>query len=455
MNVTAVIGGTAFTPDGPRQADVLIADGKIAALGDAAPGTDRRPVDATGCYVLSGGVDPHCHLMADVRPATVAAARGGTTTALSFTNPGAGESDLDCLLRRRADLAAGRPAIDVGLHAMLYHPGRVTMADLTAARQAGAAAVKVFLAYPELGIMCPAGKLFELMSNAQRLGMIVQVHCEDGALIDALVADALAAGRRGARVFADTRPPEVEEAAVAMALAVASLTGAACYLVHLSSAGAIEQVRMARKKGSPRVFAEVCLHHLLLDDQGYAGTDAQRYLVAPPLRDAHQVESLWQALADGTIDTVGSDHCQARSATIAGLSPAGGSYRYGIAGIGARLPLLLSAARPRGIPVGRLMELVSSNPARIFGHYPRKGALAVGSDADLVVYDPAGQTSLDAEDFSDGTGDCVYAGLPLLGRIRAVLARGQLVVRGGRFVGADRAGGYLPASALELAPTTR
>ena len=453
MTLGAVAGGTVATPQGLRLADVLIKDGKIAAIA----GRRRRAgklIDASGCYVLPGGVDPHCHLMADVRAATAAAAAGGTTTALSFTNPDASEGDLDCLLRRRSDLAAGGAAIDVGLHAMLYRPGRATMADLAAARRAGAAAVKVFLAYPELGIMCSTRQLFELMSGAERLGMIVQVHCENGPLIEALTASTLGEGRRGPRVFADTRPAQVEEEAVARALATASLTGAACYLVHLSSAGAIDQVRLARAKGQTRIFAEVCLHHLLLDERRYAGRDAQRYLVAPPLRARHHVTALWEAVADGTVDTVGSDHCQVRSATIPGLSPSGGVYRYGLAGIGPRLPLLLSAGLARGIPLGRLLDLAARNPARIFGHYPKKGALAAGSDADLVIYDPAGQATLGAGDFADGTGDSVYAGLPVRGRIRDVLLRGRLIVSDGRLADSGR-GGYLPASALELGPVPR
>ena len=454
MTVETVTGGTVLTPDGMRAADVIIRDGKIASFGVARHGSGQV-VDAAGYLVLPGGVDPHCHVMADLYAATQAAALGGTTTALSFTNPEAGEGDLECLLRRRAELGETGSAIDLGLHAMLYGPGRATMADLVAAMQAGTAAVKVFLTYPELGIMWSTGMLFELMSNAKRLGLIVQVHCENGALIEALVADALRSGRVGARVFAETRPPETEEAAVAEALAVASLTGAACYLVHLSTAGAIEQVRLARKTSRARVFAEVCLHHLLLDDSAYAGADAERYLVAPPLRSAHHVEQLWQAVADGTVDTVGSDHCQVRSATIPGLAPDGGSYRYGLAGIGARLPLLLSAGQARGIPIGRLMEVASGNPARIFGHYPRKGVLDVGSDADLVIYDPAGQTRPAAADFSDGTGDSVYSGRPLIGRITAVLLRGQLVAIDGRFVGGQRSGHYLSASDLELPPNRR
>jgi dihydropyrimidinase len=443
MNPGAVVGGTVATPAGLRRASVLIKDGKIAAIADGEHRAGKL-VDASGCFVLPGGVDPHCHLMADIRAATVAAALGGTTTALSFTNPDAGEDDLECLLRRRSDLAAGSAAIDVGLHAMLYHPDRATMIDLAAARRAGAVAVKVFLAYPELGIMCSTRQLFELMSSAERLGMIVQVHCENGPLIEALTARALSAGRRGPRVFADTRPPEVEEEAVARALATASLTGAACYLVHLSSAGSIEHVRLARQRGQARVFAEVCLHHLLLDERRYAGRDAERYLVAPPLRAGQHVAALWEAVADGTVDTIGSDHCQARSVTIPGLSPSGGAYRYGLAGVGARLPMLLSAGQARGIPLSRLLELAARNPARIFGHYPKKGALAVGSDADLIIYDPAGQATVGAGDFADGAGDNVYAGLPVLGRIRDVLLRGRLIVSGGRFVGGS--GDYLPAS---------
>src|SRR6266851_240222 len=423
MNVSAVVGGTVLTPEGPHRANVAIKNGKIAAVGEAGPPAGRL-LDAAGCYVLPGGVDPHCHLMADVRAATVAAALGGTTTALSFTNPQAGEGDIECLLRRRADLAA--------------------------ARRAGAAAVKVFLAYPELGIMCPTGRLFELMSSAMVPGMIVSVHCENGTLIEVLMAAALSAGRRGPQVFADTRPPEVEEEAVARVLAIASLTGAACYLVHLSTAGAVEQVRLARKRGLAHVFAEVCLHHLLLDDRGYAGTDAQRYLGAPPLRAPRHLDALWEAVADGTIDTVGSDHCQVRSATISGLSSSGESYTYGLAGIGARLPLLLSAARARGIAVSRVVELASRNPARIFGHFPGKGALAAGSDADVVIYDPAGETTFNPSDYDDGTGDSVYAGLPLLGRIRAVLLRGRLIVSEGQFLAGERIGRYLAGSSLEL-----
>lgn len=453
MNITAVTGGTVFTPTGLVRGDVHIRSGKVAAIGDH-PATGGPQLDAANCYVLPGGVDPHCHLMAGVQPATAAAARGGTTTVLSFTGPAAGERDVAALLRNRAELEHDAAAVDVGLHAAIYSPDRLSHDDLVAVKRAGAAAIKIFLAYPELGIMCSTRRLYELMLSAASLGLLVQVHCENAPLIDALVAGALHTGpaSAGARIFADTRPPEVEEEAVARTLAVASLTGAACYLVHLSTAGSVDQVRLARQRGTPRVFAEVCTHHLLFDEARYAGGDAERYLVAPPLRARHHVEALWSGLADGTIDIVGSDHCQVRSATAGSLAEAGHRYRYGLAGVGPRLPALLSEATARGLPIELVVQLAAENPARVFGHYPAKGALVPGSDADIVIFDPQGRTVLPDDGFGDGTGDSVYAGRTLDGQVRDVLLRGQPVVRAGAIVD-QRLGRYLPV--LEVPPNAR
>jgi dihydropyrimidinase len=439
----AVTGGTVVLPGGAVPADVVIEDGRIAALarpGSAPAGPGR--LDATGCFVLPGGVDPHCHIMADVAAATRSAALGGTTTVLSFTNPGPGEEAVACFLRRRDELAAGQPAVDVGLHAVLYRPDEV--ADLAALLAAGASGIKVFLAYSELGIMWSTRGLFELMTAAARHGQVVGVHCEEGELIDGLAAAAVAAGRTGVRVFAQTRPPGAEAAAVARVLEMARVTGATCYLVHLSCAEALDQVRLARRRGSPRLRAEVCLHHLLLDDRCYLRDDAERYLVCPPLRPPGHPEALWQALADGTLDLVGSDHCQERSRTIGEFAPDGRGYRYGIAGAGARLPLLLSRGLARGLPIERLAEVACANPARAFGHHPRKGVIAPGSDADLLIWDPAAETAIGADSFDDGTGDSVYAGTRLAGTVRDVLLRGRVLVRHGRFVAAG--GNYLPSS---------
>ena len=438
-----VTGGTVVTPIGALPADVIIEGGRIAALaqpGAAATGPGR--LDATGCFVLPGGVDPHCHIMTDVAAATRAAALGGTTTLLSFTNPGPGEGAAECLLRRREQLTGGEAVVDVGLHAMLYEPDQVP--GLDALRDAGTSGIKVFLAYAELGIMWSARGLFELMAAAARHGQVVQVHCEEGELIDGLAAAAVAAGRTGARVFAGTRPPGAEAASVARVLETAHITGATAYLVHLSCAEALDQVRLARRRDSPKLHAEVCLHHLLLDDRCYLRDDAERYLVCPPLRPPGHQEALWQALADGTLDTVGSDHCQERSWTIE-FAPDGHGYRYGIAGAGARFPLLLSRGLARGMPIERLAEVACANPARAFGHYPRKGVIAPGSDADLLIWDPGAETIITADTFDDRTGDSVYTGERLAGRVRDVLLGGKALVRDGRFVGTGTAGSYLPA----------
>ena len=446
----AVTGGTVVTPGGTLRAEVVIGDGTIVALAEpgAAPARAER-LDATGCLVLPGGVDPHCHVMPDVAAATRAAALGGTTTVLSFTNPEPGEGAVECLLRRRAELATARPAVDVGLHAMLYLPDQVTPADLRALREAGVSGIKVFLAYPALGIMWSTRGLFELLTLAARHRQVVQVHCEEGRVIEGLVAAAIAAGRTGVAVFAETRPPGTETASVALVLETAGITGATCYLAHLSCSGALDQVRLALRRGSPALHAEVCLHHLLLDYSLYERDDAGRFLVCPPLRPPGHQEALWQGIADGTLDTVGSDHCQERSRTIGELAPDGRGYSYGIAGVGARLPLLLSRGLARGVPVGRLAEVAAANPARAFGHYPRKGVIAPGSDADLLIWDPGAETTITVDTFDDGTGDSVYAHERLSGQVRDVLLRGTALVRHGRFVGEGAGGAYLSGPGAE------
>ena len=254
-------------------------------------------------------------------------------------------------------VAADGAMIDVGLHAMLYEPDRVSREELRAIREAGASAVKVFLAYPELGIMWTTRGLFDLMVAAREIGLIVQVHCENGPLIEALIDSAAASDRRGVRCFVETRPPEVEAEAAASTLAVASMTGATCYLVHLSSSDAVDLVRAAKHRGTIRALAETCVHYLALTDQVYEGDDAERYLVAPPLRPPTHGEALWEGVTDGTIDTVGSDHCQIRSQTLHRLSPDGMGYEYGLAGVGARLPVLLSEGLARGVPIERLVDV--------------------------------------------------------------------------------------------------
>ena len=437
------------TAAGLVEADVVLRDGKVAELAAAGSASGDR-VDAQGCFVLPGGVDPHAHIMSDIRAAASAAALGGTTTVLSFTNPEPGEGALDCFLRRRGEISAAQPAVDIGLHAMLYQPDRVSFEDLKSMRDAGAAGVKVFLAYPELGIMCSTRRLYELMTWTRDLGLVMQVHCENGSLIEALVEEAVRSNRRGPSAFSATRPPEVEQEAVARVLAAAALAGAPSYLVHLSCGRALSQIRLARARPRPQIFAEVCLHHLLLTGRPQGASDEDRFLVCPPLRDRTELEAMWEGIIDGTVDTVGSDHAQGRSLTPEALSLDGVRHGYGLAGIGPRLPLLLSEGLERGVPILRLVELASTTSARVFGHYPDKGVIAPGSDADLVVWSPEGTSTLGVATFDDGTGDSVYSGWSMKGCIRAVVLRGRLIVHEGRLLD-DGNGRYQAARASDRA----
>ena len=438
-----VTGGRVVTATGVLSADVAVTGGVISAIGpDLA--TDAVVVDATGCYVLPGGVDPHCHLMPDLPAASRAAALGGTTTALSFSLPADGEDTIAAFRRARHQVAAGEAVIDIGLHAMCYQPGRLTADDVAVLADLGADAVKVFLAYPELGIMATGDSLYRIMRAARAVGLPVQVHCEDGELVDALVTQAGTEHQHGPVTFAEVRPPVLEEVAVHRALAVAELTGARIYITHLSSASALGHVRAARRAGNTRISAEACLHHLLLTMDEYAGPAAADLLVAPPLRGKEHVDSLREALRDGTVDTVGSDHSQRRTDVDARICPCG-EQQYGIAGIGARMPLLLSWGTEQGIPIERLAHVLATGPADAFGYGPAKGRIEIGSDADLVIWDPTPEWIVAADSFEDGTGTSPYQGRTVRGRMRFVILRGRMLARDGKLAGMPQAGRLLTA----------
>jgi len=421
-------GGLVVTPTGVRPADVVVEGERIARLGRRGK-ADGDSLDATGCYVLPGGIDSHTHMLSGMAAASRSAAFGGTTTALCFTNPRPDESVVEAVQRGRAEVKRDA-VIDVDLHAVLYQPDRVTVADFERLKALKVRAVKVFLAYPEQSLMASDGTLYNVLRQSVRLGFLTRVHCENGSVVESLTQNYLAQGRRSARYFAEARPPEVDEEAIARTLTLARLAGAPVFITHISTAGGIELVKAARARGQT-VYTEVCLHHLLLDSGLYRGKRAEKFLVVPPLRSTEHVEALWAAIADGTVDTIGSDHAQVRYQPEPSGTGDFTSLPYGLAGIELRLPLFLSEGLRRKIPIWRLSELLSTHAAQIFG-FPKKGAIVPGNEANLVIWDPRPAWTVKSSALHDGLGETPYQGRHANGAIRSVILLGRSLVKDGQ-----------------------
>jgi dihydropyrimidinase len=436
-----ITGGRIVTPDGVLEGDLVVRDGRIAEVATRGTGAAADTFDAGGCLVLPGGVDPHAHALTDLHPISVAAAHGGTTTILTFTLPEPGEAPVDALVRAR-DADVPRSVVDVGLHGSYLDPEHAPPELLERLRREGMCGIQVFLAFPELGLMFDDGQLYRALRDASALGIPLQVQCENGRLVDALTAELVAAGRTALRFYPRSRPGAVEDEAVARTIAIAALADAPAYLVHLSTAIAVELARSARARGA-RIAVEACTHHLLLDERAYERADARRFVVGPPLRPAVDVEALWEAIRDGTIDTVGSDHCQMAAAPD-GPDPSFVDAPMGLPGMESRVPLVLSEGLRRRLPLTTLVDVLAAGPARAFGLYPRKGALAVGSDADIVVWDPRPRSRIEGSGLHDGLGHSPYEGLPVDGSVRLTAIRGRVFVRDGVETG-EATGGRLVA----------
>ena len=386
-----IFGGLVVTADGARRGDVEI----------AGPEPD---LDASGCVLLPGGVDPHTHPLADLATAGAEALAAGTTTLVAFTAPQPGEAPAAAYRRARETLSQ-TPA-HVVLHPAVWEPDRLRRDDLVALQQAGARAIKLYLAFSELGMRTSDRTLYETLRDGSALGLLVRVHCENDDAIQALTDEAIAAGRTGVDGFVASRPPLVEEEAVARTLALARLADAPVYVVHLTTADSLELVRAARRRGQT-VWAEACTHHLLLDDGCYASAEPDRFLVVPPLRPRADVEALWDGVADGTLDAIGSDHATAPYRPPFATDDFR-SFAYGFGGAGVRVPLVLSEGVRRGVPLERLAHLLATGPARAFGLGERQG--------DVVVWNPEAERSVEEPPF---------AGVHARGAVRDVFVSGR------------------------------
>lgn len=426
-----IAGGTVVTPSGPVDGDLVVSDGRIA---EVVPGGGRPRAgafDARGCLVIPGGVDPHVHALTDIAAASRGAAYGGTTTLLTFTLPEDGEPPEQAVRRARDELVP-RSAVDVGIHASYLRPGSVSPPLFEALRSAGVCGLQVFLAFADLGLMFDDGQLYETLRDAAAIGLPVQVQCENGAVVEALTRELLEAGRTEARFYPRSRPSAVEVEAVARTLAIAELAAAPVYLVHLSAAPALALARSAQADGRD-VVVEACTHHLVLDERAYARADAHRFIVGPPLRSAADVDALWDAIADGTVTTVGSDHAHLLETKPAPALPFV-DMPMGLPGVEVRVPLVLSEGLRRGLPLPTLVDVLAAGPARAFGIHPRKGALVPGADADVVVWDPHAATTIAGATLHDGVGHSPYDGHRVDGSVRLTLSGGRVLVRDQEFL---------------------
>jgi dihydropyrimidinase len=461
-----VRGGTVVTTTGSRRADVAASRGRIAAVEADLSGLvsgAQEVVDATGLLVLPGVVDVHTHtrVATDAEPDrffqdSVAAAFGGTTSFLSFNNPGTGASEsasrsLTAGLREWRTATEDDSAIDYGVSLAISGQHENVTADLPRVIDAGVPTCKAFMVFD---FRLPDDRLFEALRTMGAHGGMLEVHCEDSAMVDAAVNAALQRGDTSARYHATTRTTEAEAVATARVMEMAKEADAPVYVVHLSCAAALEEVRRARAAGV-RAFAETCPHYLTLDESRYSQPDELDVacaIISPPLRAPADRDALWGGLADGSLALVATDHVPDRRSVEKAVATKGVSFDQisnGAPGIETLLAVVYSEGVARGrITAERMVDLLSTTPARLFG-FGSKGAIEAGRDADMVLFDPRERRTIRAAELHHRSDYTPYEGLAVTGAVRSVYVRGRTVVRDGEYVGDRGFGRFVERERLD------
>jgi dihydropyrimidinase len=454
-----VSGGSVLSSTGAADMDVLIDGERVVAL--AAPGTEvaaswaqaaDRVLDASGRYVLPGGIDAHTHMempfggtssVDTFETGTRAAAWGGTTTIIDFAVQAKGTSLLAALDTWHAK-AAGQCAIDYGFHMIVSDVNDSSLKEMESCIDAGVNSFKMFMAYPGV-FYATDGEILRAMQQAARTGALVMMHAENGIAIDQLVAQAIAAGQTDPVNHGLTRPPELEGEATSRAITLAKVTGSPLYVVHLSAAQALEAVAAARDHGQ-NVFAETCPQYLYLslEDLARPGFEGAKYVASPPLRPREHQGSLWRGLRTNDLSVVSTDHCPFCFAEQKELGRDDFSkIPNGIPGVEHRMDLLHQGVVGGELSLARWVEVASTTPARMFGLYPRKGTIQPGSDADIVIYNPAARQVLSAATHHMNVDYSAYEGMEITGQVETVLSRGRFVIDSGEYRGEPGHGHFL------------
>jgi dihydropyrimidinase len=460
---TLIIGGTVVSPEGATPMDVVVDGETIGAL--VPPGSQlvedagrngATTIDATGKYVLPGGVDVHTHMelpfggtnASDTfETGTRAAAWGGTTTIIDFAVQRTGERVMDGLEAWHAK-ARGECAIDYGFHMILGGVDDDTLAAMdTLVEREGITSFKLFMAYPGV-FYSDDGKVLQAMQKASTNGAMVMMHAENGIAIDVLVQQALARGESDPVYHGITRPVAMEEEATFRSIKLAQVAGCPVYIVHMSAREAVERVAEARDAGV-NVFGETCPQYLYLtleDHLGAPGFEGAKYACSTPLRSKHEhhQEDLWRFLRTNDLQIVSTDHCpfcfkEQKELGLGDFS----KIPNGIGGVEHRMDLLYQGVVEGHLTLPRWVEVACATPARMFGIYPQKGVIAPGSDADIVVYDPQATTELSVETHHMNLDYSAYEGTKIEGKVSTVLSRGRVVIDAGQYLGEKGHGRFL------------
>jgi dihydropyrimidinase len=438
-------GGRVITAADDYVADIFVEDERISLIGESLDVAADTVIDAAGKYVLPGAVDPHTHLdmpfggtvtIDDVESGQRAAARGGTTTHVDFCIQAPGTSFADALADWKSK-ADGKQLIDMGYHiAVTDLKDGGSLEELASLPDQGITSYKLFMAYKG-ALMVDDETLFKTMEVAAETGALVMVHAENGDAIDVLVKKALAEGKTEPKYHALTRPPETEGEATNRAIQLARVAGCALYVVHVSCKESVEPIELAREKGWD-VWGETCTQYFFIDytQLEQPNFEGAKYVYTPPPRDKANQDVLWNAVRTDVLSAISTDHCAFSWSEQKALGkddfskiPNGGP------GLENRLHMIHHfGVREGRIGLNRMVELLSTNPAKLFGLYPKKGTVAVGSDADLVVFDPEKQHTITAADQQSKTDYNLYEGTQVLGDVETVLLRGNVIVDGGEVV---------------------
>jgi dihydropyrimidinase len=456
MTATLIQNGIVVTPSGTSDADVLVDGEKIAAVvareasGPVAERVDQI-IDATGKYVLPGGIDVHTHMempfggtfSADTfETGTRAAAWGGTTTIIDFAVQAKGTGLLATLDKWHAK-ADGNCSVDYGFHMIVSDVNDQTLKEMDACIDAGVNSFKMFMAYPGV-FYATDGEILLAMQQAARSGATVMMHAENGIAIDQLVAQAIAAGHTEPQYHGLTRPPELEGEATSRAITLAKVANCPLYIVHLSATHALRAVAEARDAGQ-NVFAETCPQYLYLSLEDLARPDfaGAGFVCSPPLRPRDHQASLWAGLRTNDLSVVSTDHCPfCKNQKDLGRGDFS-KIPNGMPGVEHRMDLLHTGVVAGQLGLPRWVEVTAATPARMFGLYPRKGVIAAGSDADIVIYDPSARQTLSAATHHMNVDYSAYEGMEITGKAETVLSRGRPVIENGEYVGSPEHGRFL------------